>query len=116
MLHITNSSTLQSDSWKHWPNCFQDSNSEDALDERREYEDEAEESDDDFIDDDEPDESDPDAAAMTRSAIVALRNRRSFQETNESCLLCQDFRVLFRHLLGLEWATRIPNVISKDDQ
>lgn len=81
---------------------WQESDLEDDLDERHQYEDEAEESDEDFIDDDEPDESDPDAAAMTKSAIAALRNRRSFQESNMQCLLCQDFRVLLRHLLGLE--------------
>ncbi len=82
--------------------CWQEPKNEDDLDERDQYEDEAEESDEDFIDDDEPDESDSDAVAMTRSAIAALRNRRSFKETNEGCLLCQDFRVLLRHILGLE--------------
>ena len=102
MLHVTNLSNLQCDSRKHGPNCLQDSNSEDALDERREYEDEAEESDADFIDDDEPDESDSDAADMTHAACNALRNRQSFRDTALGCPLCQDMRVVMRHLLGLE--------------
>ncbi len=81
---------------------MQESNSEDALDERREYEDEAEESDEDFIDDDEPDESDSDAAAMTHVAANALRNRQTFRETTLGCPLCQDMRIIMRHLLGLD--------------
>ena len=69
---------------------------------RHQYEDEAAESENDICTDDEPDESDSDAAAMTRSACKALRNRRTFQETNLGCSLCQDFRVVIRHLLGME--------------
>ena len=116
MLQINIWRYLLIDEWNQWPNCLQESENEDDLDERHKYEDEAEESDEDFIDDDEPDESDPDAATMTKSAIAALRNRRSFQESNIQCLLCQDFRVLLRHLLGLEWSTRIPNKIFQDAQ
>jgi len=81
---------------------LQESNSDDELDDRQVFEDEAEESDNDFIDDDEPDESDSDAEAMTRSACKALRNRQTFRETNSGCQLCQDMRVVMRHLLGLE--------------
>lgn len=71
-------------------------------DEKHHLEGEAEETDNDFIDDDEPDESDSDAVAETRSAIKALRNRRVFKETNLSCPLCQDLRVVLRRLLALE--------------
>ena len=70
------------------------------MDERRQYEDEAEESDcNDIIDDDEPDESDDEAKKMTRSACDALRNRRAWKETEFECPLCADLRVVLRHLL-----------------
>jgi hypothetical protein len=66
------------------------------------YEDEAEESDvDDFIDD-EPDEEDEHAKKMTKRAINALRNRRQWQESEFQCPLCEDMRVVLRHLLQLD--------------
>jgi hypothetical protein len=69
---------------------------------RHEFEDEAEESDENFIDDEEPDESDSDAADMTHAACNALRNRKTFQDISWGCPLCQDMRVVMRHLLGLD--------------
>jgi hypothetical protein len=76
---------------------------DDALDFKHRYEDEAEESDNDFIDDDdEVDESSSDAQIEARAAIRGLRNRQTWKETHLTCALCQDMRVVFRHLLGLE--------------
>jgi hypothetical protein len=67
--------------------------------EKHHYEDEAEESDmADFIND-EPDEEDIDAIAMTKTTINALRNRRTWQESEFQCPLCADMRVILRTLL-----------------
>ena len=98
--------------------CLQSQPDDDheAEDEKHHLEGEAEETDNDFIDDDEPDESDSDAVAETRSAIKALRNRRVFKETTLSCPLCQDLRVVLRHLLALEWFQIIHNVQFADGQ
>lgn len=56
----------------------------------------------DFIDDDEeePDESDADAQEMTRATMDALRNRRTWKETEFQCPLCADLRVVLQHLLS----------------
>jgi len=76
---------------------------DEELDFKHQYEDEAEESDNDFIDDDdEVDESSSDAQIEARAAIRGLRNRQTWKETHLTCALCQDMRVVFRHLLGLE--------------
>jgi hypothetical protein len=79
-------------------------NEDDELDKKQQYEDEAEESDIDFIndEDDEPDESDSDAQMEVKAASKALRNRQTWQEVHLDCHLCQDLRVVFRHLLGLK--------------
>jgi hypothetical protein len=68
--------------------------------EKHELEDEAAESDINFIDDD-PDESDSDAAAMVRRESRALRSRTNWKEHQMSCMLCKDMRAVLRHLLGL---------------
>jgi hypothetical protein len=72
---------------------------EDELDKRHQYEDEADETDADFIDDNDPDESDSDAQQMTKEAVAALRNRRKWKETEFECPLCADLRVVLGHLL-----------------
>jgi hypothetical protein len=54
----------------------------------------------DFIDDEEePDESDADAQEMTRTACIAMRNRRNWKESDFQCPLRADLRVVLRHLL-----------------
>ncbi len=68
--------------------------------EKHELEDEAAESDNNFIDDD-PDESDSDAAAMVQQEARALRNRTNWKENHTACWLCKDMRAVLRHLLGL---------------
>ena len=72
------------------------------LDEKQQYEDEAEESDADFIDDDEPDESSEDAAQQVRHACAALRNRSSWQSQLSPCPMCADLQTVLRSLLGLD--------------
>ncbi len=52
-----------------------------------------------FIDDNEPDESDSDAQKLTKSTIAALRNRRSWKETEFQCPLCADLRAILKLLL-----------------
>ena len=69
--------------------------------EKHPMEDEAEESDNDFIDDGDADESDSDAAAMVRAESRALRSRTNWKENQQSCLLCKDMRAVLRHLLGM---------------
>jgi hypothetical protein len=74
------------------------------MDEKQQYEDEAEESAcDDFIDDDD-DESCSSAACEVRSAVAAMRNRRSWQNALDrpTCPLCADLKVVLSHLLGLD--------------
>ncbi len=71
-------------------------------DEKEHYEDEAEESDLDFIDDANPDESDSDAAAMATETCAAMRNRRMWKAAQNTCPLCADLRTVLGHLLGLE--------------
>jgi hypothetical protein len=72
------------------------------LDAKEQFEDEAEESDDNFIDDDEVDESDSDAAAMATETFAALRNRRKWKSSQNTCPLCADLRIVLGHLLGLD--------------
>ena len=74
------------------------------LDEKHQFEDEAEE-DMNFIDDgseEGADESDDDAAAEVRDACAALRNRGSWKTTQASCPMCADLRAVLGHLLGLQ--------------
>ena len=73
------------------------------LDEKHQYEGEAEE-DNDFIDDGSDEDAvvnDDDAADEVRVACAALRNRGSWQRTAVSCPLCADLRAVLGHLLGL---------------
>ena len=72
------------------------------LDEKNQYEDEAEEDEEDDPDflDDEADESDPEAAKQVRAASAALRNRRNWKETEFQCPLCADLRVVLTHLMN----------------
>jgi regulator of sirC expression with transglutaminase-like and TPR domain len=72
------------------------------LDEKQQFEDEAVESDFDFIDDDDPDESSEDVGQQVREAAAALRNRRSWQSMRAPCPTCGDLRAILRHLLGGE--------------
>jgi hypothetical protein len=75
------------------------------LDEKHEFEEEAEESDDrDFIDDAQVDESDSDAVIMAKETFAALSNRRKWKDSLQkpSCPLCADMRVVLGHLLGLD--------------
>jgi hypothetical protein len=74
------------------------------MDEKQQYEDEAVESDCDFIDDEDPDESCSSAAEEVRSAVAAVRNRHSWQNAFDrpSCPLCADLKVVLSHLLGLD--------------
>jgi hypothetical protein len=73
------------------------------LDSKALYEDEAEESDNDFINDGEVDESDSVAAEMATETIHSLRNRQTWNNMQElQCRLCNDMRVVLRHLLGME--------------
>ena len=75
------------------------------LDEKHEFEDEAEESADrDFIDDSEIDESDSDAIIMAKETYAALSNRRKWKDSLQkpSCPLCADLRVVLGHMLGLD--------------
>jgi hypothetical protein len=63
---------------------------------------EAEESnhdDDDSFIDDEPDESDSDAQQLARTTCAALRNRRTWKETEFQCPLCADLRTILTMLL-----------------
>jgi hypothetical protein len=70
--------------------------------EKHQYEDEAEETDDGFInDDDETDASGSVNAAELKSACAALRNRRSWRAMQSACPVCADLRVILRHLLDL---------------
>jgi hypothetical protein len=67
------------------------------------FEDEAQESEEDFIDDEEPDESNSDAAAMTREVITAMRNRGEWKRSQRvSCKLCNDLKHVLKYLLDLE--------------
>jgi hypothetical protein len=78
---------------------------DDHLDASGQYEDEAEESSDDFIDDDEleSDASHDDTDGEVRLACAALRNRRTWRATERSsCPLCADMRTVLSHLLGLD--------------
>jgi hypothetical protein len=75
---------------------------DDVADQKNKYEGEAEESDMDesFIDDEEePDESNDEARELTRSTCAALRNRRSWKETEFECPLCADIRAILKLLL-----------------
>ena len=77
-----------------------DQDHEEALDEKQQYEGEAEESSmSDFIDDEEADESDADDERERATTCEALRNRRKWKETEFECPLCADLRVVLRHLL-----------------
>ena len=70
------------------------------MDEKHQYEDEAEESSmGDFIDDAEADESDADDEQELATTCEALRNRRKWKETEFECPLCADLRVVLRNLL-----------------
>ncbi len=70
--------------------------------EKHEYEDEAVESDDDFInDEDESGESGSADDTQVRSAIASMRSRRSWQEIQTSCPVCADLRAVLCHLLDL---------------
>ena len=71
-------------------------------DEKHQYEDEAEESDLEFIDDDDADESDSDAVDMYKATAKSMRNTRTWAEAQNQCRLCRDLRVVLRHLLGME--------------
>ena len=72
------------------------------MDEKENFEDEAEESDLDFIDDTNPDESDSDAAEMATETCAAMRNRRTWKASQNSCPLCADLRIVLGHLHGLD--------------
>ena len=75
------------------------------LDEKHEFEDEAEESaDKDFIDDSDIDESDSDAIIMAKETYAALSNRRKWKDLLQkpSCPLCADLRIMLGHMLGLD--------------
>ena len=70
------------------------------MDEKHQYEDEAEESSmGDCIDDAEADESDADDEQELATTCEALRNRRKWKETEFECPLCADLRVVLRNLL-----------------
>lgn len=71
------------------------------MDRPQQYEDEAEESDDDFIDDDDISEA-ADTMPELGAACAALRNRLCWKASQSSCALCADLRVVLSHLLGLD--------------
>lgn len=74
-----------------------------SLDTKHQYEDEANESDNDFIDDSEPDESNSSAADMARTTIRSLRNRVTWKQLRDThCPLCNDMRTVLRSLLQMD--------------
>ena len=76
---------------------------DEELDTKHQYEDEANESDNDFIDDSEPDESNSSAADMARTTIRSFRNRETWQQLRDThCPLCNDMRTVLRSLLQMD--------------
>jgi hypothetical protein len=59
------------------------------------YEDEAQESDNDFIDDSDVDESDSDAVDLAKQLSSKLKNRKSWMELSSTCPTCRCV-ILFR--------------------
>ena len=53
------------------------------------YEDEAQESDNDFIDDSDVDESDSDAVDLAKQFSSKLKNRKSWMESSSTCPTCR---------------------------
>jgi hypothetical protein len=90
---ITKTSQLRSRREQQHPN-------DSDLDEKHQFEGEASE-DDDFIDDGSEESAYANDGEVS-NACAALRNRGSWKDTQISCPLCSDLRVVLSHLLGLK--------------
>ena len=65
--------------------------------EKNKYEEEAQESDNDFIDDSDVDESDSDAVDLARQLSSKLKNRRSWLESSTTCPTCRCVELMILH-------------------